>query len=133
MNEPSYYRVSVKALVYDNQSRILLSRQSDNTWELLGGGLDHGELPAEGLKREINEEAGLEVTSISDKPQFFFTAKHQNKEAHVGIIIYEVTLKDLNFKPSEECEELAFFTPEQILKLDTTDAILQLAEKLIKE
>ena len=59
MNEPCFYRVSVKGIVIDDQSRILLARESDGTWDMLGGGLDHGEDPIVCLKREIQEESGL--------------------------------------------------------------------------
>lgn len=56
MNEPCFYRVSVKGIVIDSQNRILLARESDGTWDMLGGGLDHGEDPITCLKREIQEE-----------------------------------------------------------------------------
>ena len=51
MNEPCFYRVSVKGIVIDEQGRILLARESDGTWDMLGGGLDHGENPIACLKR----------------------------------------------------------------------------------
>jgi len=55
MNEPCYYRVSVKALITDELGRFLLAKESDNTWDLLGGGLDHHEDPVAALRREIQE------------------------------------------------------------------------------
>ena len=51
MNEPCYYRISVKGIVIDDQGRILLSREDNGMWEMLGGGLDHDEDPIVGLKR----------------------------------------------------------------------------------
>ena len=39
MNEPCFYRVSVKGIVADEQGRILLVRESDGTWDMLGGGV----------------------------------------------------------------------------------------------
>lgn len=46
---------------------MLLSKLSERsthpgTWTLPGGGLDHGEAPLDGLRREVHEETGLDVT-----------------------------------------------------------------------
>ena len=35
-----YYRVSVKALITDNEGKFLLIRENVGKWELPGGGLD---------------------------------------------------------------------------------------------
>jgi len=72
-----FYRISIKALVLDNQGRFLLCRESDNWWNLPGGGLEYGESPRETLKREIKEEMGLDLVSMEDQPSYFFIAKHR--------------------------------------------------------
>jgi len=113
MNEPCYYRVSTKAIVVDEAGRFLLTRESDGRWEMLGGGLDHEEDPIAGLKRELTEEAGLEITHISATPKYFITVKRESKEAYIANVIYEVKLKNLDFIPSDECQELRFFTVEE--------------------
>ncbi len=42
MNDiPCTYRISVKAIIKDDESRILLLREKDGSWELSGGGLEH--------------------------------------------------------------------------------------------
>lgn len=66
-----FYRVSVKALICDNQNRFLLVREDNGFWELPGGGLDFGESPIEGLKREIWEEMKLNTSYISAQPSYF--------------------------------------------------------------
>lgn len=53
MNEQCYYRVSVKGIVINEDGKILLSREDNGKWEMLGGGLDHDEDPIDGLRREI--------------------------------------------------------------------------------
>jgi ADP-ribose pyrophosphatase YjhB (NUDIX family) len=35
--------------------------QAAGRWTLPGGGLDHGEAPREGLRREVHEETGLQA------------------------------------------------------------------------
>lgn len=110
---PCFYRISVKGLVIDETGRFLLIKEDNGRWELPGGGLEHGEDPTEGLRREIHEETGLVITEISKTPKYFLTSKRQGGEAYIANVIYEVKLKDLDFVPSEECQELRFFTPEE--------------------
>ena len=111
-----YYRVSVKALILDNEGRFLLCLDHSGKWELPGGGLDHGEDVKEGLKREIKEEMGLETTHISDQPSYFLTVLDQEKNEWIGNIFYITRLKNLDFTPSDECLEYRFFNGEHALK-----------------
>lgn len=118
MNEACYYRVSVKGLVVDETGRFLLAKEENGKWELLGGGLDHGEDPIVGLRREISEETGLEVLYISPQPKYFITTKRHGHETYIANIIYEIKLNDLNFIPSDECQELRFLSIEEANELD---------------
>lgn len=61
MNEPCYYRTSVKALIVDDSGKFLLAKEPDGTWDFLGGGLDHNEVPVAAVEREITEETGLKT------------------------------------------------------------------------
>jgi len=111
-----FYRISVKALILDEQKRFLLTLEDKGLWELPGGGLDFGEDPIDGLKREIKEEMGLEVVNIKSQPSYFITALQRNGACWIGNVIYEVQVRDLNFVPSAECRELRFFTKEDTSK-----------------
>jgi 8-oxo-dGTP pyrophosphatase MutT (NUDIX family) len=128
MNEPCYYRVSVKGLVTDDAGRFLLIREANGMWELPGGGLDHGEEPTEGLKREIYEEMGIKVTSVSPKPAYFFTAERLDYDDFCANIVYAITVENLDFIPSDECEELRFFTVEEAHQVKLFPNIKKLLE-----
>lgn len=116
----SFYRVTVKGL-FVKDGRILLLKESpkiSGKWELPGGGLDFGEDIHTGLKREIEEETGLQVNSISDKPIYAWTWRYENKrnmEWYYSLVLtYRIELESLDFKPSDECEEIGFFSEEEL-------------------
>lgn len=116
MNEQNHFRVSVKGVAIDETGRFLLAKEDNGMWELLGGGLDHGEDPIAALKREFKQETGLEVIEVSATPKYFVTAPKVGREGYVANVIYEVKLKDLDFTPSDECVELRFFSVEEAQK-----------------
>ena len=52
----------VRALIRDERGRILFIRRSDNgRWGMPAGGIELRETVLEALRREVNEETGLDV------------------------------------------------------------------------
>jgi len=114
-----FYRLSAKALVLDEtRTKFLLIRETVGIWDFPGWGLDFWENLQEGIIREFKEETWLEVIWIDKKPCYFVTAYRENKKFRIANIIYETKLKDLNFTPSDECQEIRFFTKEEAEKLN---------------
>ena len=66
MDKP--FALSVKALIYDREGRILLLRRSQSShanvgkWDLPGGKVDPGEQFDQAVIREVMEETGLKVS-----------------------------------------------------------------------
>lgn len=133
MNEPCFYRVSVKGIVIDEQGRILLARESDGTWDMLGGGLDHGENPIACLKREIHEETGLTVTKVWPEPKYFVTAHKVTNNIYIANVVYQIELENLDFTPSDECEELRFFSAQEMSELQLPPNMQKLHEILVSK
>jgi len=111
----TFYRVSIKALILDEQKRFLMILEDNNLWEIPGGGLDFGEKPHDCLKRELKEEMDLEVTYIAKQPSYFVSALNIDNRWKTNVF-YLTKVKDLNFKPSDECTEIRFFTKEEAQK-----------------
>lgn len=60
-------RIAAYGVCRDDEGRLLLARAAPaltlrGRWFLPGGGVQHGEQPADSLRREIEEESGLTVS-----------------------------------------------------------------------
>lgn len=125
-----FYRVSVKGLILDETRKKFLVVQEDNRlWELPGGGLQHGELPQDCLRREIKEEMHLETTWVADNPSFFLTFHKQVDTGYwLANILYETKLTNLAFTPSDECIAVRFVTPGEALALPAYENVYIVAK-----
>ena len=101
--------------------KLLMMREAESLsgkWELPGGGLDFGEDVQTAFRREVQEEMGLEVSSMSKDPFYAWPYQYKSKRGldwyYSMVLAYKVSFKDLNFTPSEECEEIKFFTLEEL-------------------
>lgn len=116
----SFFRVSVKGLCVKDGKILLVKepKKISGQWELPGGGLDFGEDIREGLRREIEEETGLRIKSISEKPLYVWTWRFENKRGmdwyYSFVLAYKIELENFLFRPSDECEEIGFFSKEEL-------------------
>jgi ADP-ribose pyrophosphatase YjhB (NUDIX family) len=62
----SFYRVSVKALIFDDQNRLLVFEDKKGEFEIPGGGLKHDETIEECVHRELDEEMRISPASIGE-------------------------------------------------------------------
>ena len=129
----AFYRTSVKALIKNHEGKILLAKEENGKWELLGGGLDHGENPKEGLQREVLEETGLKVHSIATQPSYYITFPVTERGYYAANVIFEAQIDSLNFTPSDECIDLQYFSPKDILERTDMYNNVQMLAKLILE
>ncbi|MFA7252661.1 MAG: NUDIX hydrolase [Candidatus Paceibacterota bacterium] len=131
----SFYRVTVKGLCV-REGKILLFHESpalSGKWEIPGGGLDFGEDIKLGLKREIEEETGLTIKKISDKPFYVWTHRFENNERKLGwyyslVLAYRIDFEDLNFTATDECEAIEFFSKEDLKTIELCGQTNELAD-----
>jgi ADP-ribose pyrophosphatase YjhB (NUDIX family) len=58
----SQFTIGIFGIIFDDKQRVLLCHRRDyDLWNLPGGGMENGESPWVGLKREVTEETGLNV------------------------------------------------------------------------
>jgi 8-oxo-dGTP diphosphatase len=115
-----FYRLSIKGL-YVQDRKVLLIKDGPNLsgqWELPGGGLDFGEDIRSGLEREIEEEMGLDVISVSKNPVYAWVERSESRREmdwyYAAVLVYEIEFKNLDFTPTEECVEIGFFSKDDL-------------------
>jgi len=117
-NTPCTYRVSVKAIITDEDGCVLLLRENDGSWELPGGGLEQGEDPKTALAREVAEETGLSVDWMSEQPKAFWTIRKEVGSPTLkwfAFVAYEAKVSG-TFRPDpsgEEALEAKYFTASE--------------------
>lgn len=91
----TFYRVSVKAFITNDDGQVLVVKENQAYWSLPGGGLDHGESQQDCLKREINEELGVdaEIQGIAYSKIFYL----DRMDAWMIWVVYKVKLNSLEF------------------------------------
>lgn len=113
-----YPLATVGALVVGPSDNILIAKTTKwrGSWGVPGGKVDWGESLEEALKREFQEEVGLNLSHIKFAllqeavcdTQFY-------KEAHFILINYYARSDQEAIAPNEEIEEWAWVTPQVAL------------------
>lgn len=134
----TYYRVSIKALIFDDKQRLLVFVDKNGEWEIPGGGWDHDEDYKACLARELAEEADAKVEAVGPLA-FFYRGEAQlghpkvNLAFRVTLAAGDLTPKDDNlaavrFVTKAEFSQLPFQKGEASVQ-DYADQIWLLVEK----
>lgn len=112
-----FYRVAVKALIFDESQRLLVLKTKKGRWELPGGGWEHDEPYEDCLRREIKEELGVGVMSIG--PMLFTYRGHNNDKGYEALrIVSVVSLDCFDFTCGEDMESAQFMDRAEFMKTD---------------
>lgn len=113
MTKPRYRKehivTSVVAVIIDEQERVLLTRRSippfKNMWVMPGGKIDLGEPIATALRREVDEEVGLDV-EVGSLIDVFEHLTPGEENCHYVILFYRCrpVHYDLAHNPDEVAE-----------------------------
>lgn len=115
--------VGQKAIIINENNEILVLQRSEKSgnggkWSLVGGALETGEDPVDGIKREIYEEARLEVSEI--KPVHLFSYANNDKD-FVVMIGYVCKAKSEKVVINWEHDDYKWLPVEEALKLDLSE------------
>ena len=107
------YRVSAKALIMDEQGRVLCVKEGgDSYWSLPGGGVDFGENLREGLSRELYEEVGFVGNFEMDilGVETFFNSRHDVWKMSV---VVKVAPDNFNFSIGKDADAADYKDPQE--------------------
>ena len=108
------FRVAVAAMIFDDKGYILLCEHTYrkfHPWGLPGGGLEYGENPEDGVRREVREETGLDV-----QVEKLLSAESAPNNHHINLI-YLCKIVGGMFQPNHEISQTRFFSVDELPKL----------------
>lgn len=134
--DPNYVHVPVyalfgqKAIILNSQNKILLMQRSDKLgpkmqWSLPGGAIDKGEDPEEGIRREIREEAQIEVDELCP----FTSRSYMNDEDFVIILGYISRVQSDDVVLNWEHLQYKWLTVSEAIAYDLTNDARYFMEK----
>lgn len=118
------YRVSAKALVLNDEGRLLVLKTDEGEYEMPGGGWEHDESFEECLKREFVDEIGVTLTHVGDV-EFCWRGYVDDARGHRLKLAAPAELAstefDLKGDDGEVLIEARFVTKDEFLSLPFQD------------
>lgn len=122
-----YWRVTrgltlgVRGVILDPGNRVFLIRHTYVPgWHLPGGGVEVAETALEALRREVREEASIEIGADPTLFGIFFNARVSRRDHVLVYVVRDFTVTEPK-RPDREIAEAGFF-PVNSLPDGTTEA-----------
>jgi 8-oxo-dGTP pyrophosphatase MutT (NUDIX family) len=109
-----YYRASIKAIIRNKADEVLLVKEKSDSWNLPGGGMDHGEDALQTLTRELYEEVLITVP-FRMQPLGIEPMMLQSQNAWLLWVVYELEFDGpFDFDVGADADEAAFINPKTL-------------------
>ena len=120
------------AVLRDSNGCVLLCRRPDSAryagkWEFPGGKLEAGETPEEALRRELNEELGIDS---GDARLLYRHNAHYDDGGHFDVGFYVVE-QWIGTPQNLASSELAWVAPDELARYDILDGSRDVCRLLV--
>ena len=129
---------SVSALVRDDGGRVLLVQHVEGRWQIPGGAVDPNERPEDALRRELREEANVEielgdVLGVFGGPEYRVTYTNGDEAGWV-VAVYSASIVSGTPAPGDpdEIQDVRWFASDEIPELDLHDSTRRTLELLLR-
>jgi mutator protein MutT len=129
-------RVITSAVIEKDDQLLFGKKRSNvgpypNTWHLIGGGVDDGEPLDEAIKREIKEEAGIEVeiTKSLGFDEDFEPNKH-GEITHYIFLVFHAKYISGEVTADDDIEQLKWIPKSELGKIELNKPSIKLFKKM---
>lgn len=112
-----FYRVTAKAIILNDENKLLVIRNHNGNLELPGGGWEHDETFEDCLKREIYEEIGVGTMSVGEVI-FMYRGRNTRKGFMTLRLAARVQLHSHDFIVGDDIGVTMFVTKAAFRQLD---------------
>lgn len=103
------HSVSVAAVVTNDDGHVLVIQRRDNgAWQLPGGVLELEESIEDGVRREVKEETGADVTPIA------LTGVYKNIKLGVVALVFRASFDGGELGPTEESAAVQWWQADRV-------------------
>jgi len=118
---------NVTCAIIEKEGKILIARCAEGQklagkWEFPGGKVEDGESPEECLKRELEEEFGIQV----EVGEFITSNKHTYEHISIELMAYRVKYISGEFTLTDY-DTIEWVAPEELLNYDLAEADIPIA------
>jgi mutator protein MutT len=107
---------TASGLVLDGEGRVLFSRRASEPfagkWDFPGGFLEEGEHPVDCLRRELEEEAGVEIEPLEFAG--VWTDVYGPRGVSTLNLYWTARIVEGEPKPADDVEEFRWFAPDEV-------------------
>lgn len=114
---PKGYFYLIVVIVIKNGDKYLIQKRVERkggVWALTGGHPKAGESSLEGIREEVKEELGIDITN--DNPVLFKTITHNDQFFDLYYLEKDINLNDIKIQ-KEEVDDVCWATKDEIIKM----------------